>query len=122
MLIDETITENEEINLCVKRKLNGEDFSTLRKELLSKGYPEEKVASMMREIEDRVVHSYQPRKMRVHPKMIAGLVLGIIGLTLFAIGINGILSFILVFSGIAMIAVRTPNKGGNIERSKWSRH
>ncbi len=121
MLLDETLTEDEEIQFYIERKRNGEDYSAIRKELIAKGYSKEKVSIMMREIEDSVIATYQKKKFGPPPIMIAGFVLGTIGLVLLFIGIRGILTYILIFSGSAMIAVRRTNKGGNIERSKWNR-
>ncbi|MDB3906860.1 hypothetical protein N9355_05280 [Crocinitomicaceae bacterium] len=76
---------------------------------------------MMREIEELVIETYQKKKFGIPPIMIAGFVLGTIGLVLLFIGMHGILTYILISSGAAMIAVRRTNKGGNIERSKWNR-
>lgn len=121
MLLDETLTEDEEIQFYIERKRNGKDYSAIRKELIAKGYSKEKVSIMMREIEDSVIATYQKKKFGPPPIMIAGFVLGTIGLVLLFIGIRGILTYILIFSGSAMIAVRRTNKGGNIERSKWNR-
>lgn len=121
MLIDETVNRDQEILEYVERKRNGEDFSSIRKELISKGYSDEKVASMMRDIEDAVMASYETKKMRLHPRIIVGFITAFIGITLIAIGFNGIIPFIVTFTGVAMIAVRPQRKGGNIERSKWNR-
>lgn len=122
MLIDESINEDEEILFYVERKRKGEDFSSIRKELISKGYSEDKVASMMREIEDLVIESYDKKAFRIRPMMIGGFSLGMVGLTLIIFGKTGILSFGLLFGGLTLLVSQRQKRSGRIEQNKWTRH
>lgn len=121
MPLDDQINENEEIKEFVKRKLNGEDYSVIRKELLNKGYSKDKVSFLMREIEDLVMESYEVKKFRISPVMIGGFSVAMVGLALLLFAGTGIISFGLLFGGLTLlVAGRTPREG-RIERNKWNR-
>lgn len=121
MILDDSVTENDEIKHYVQRKLDGEDFSSIRKELIARGYSEGKVASLMREIEDSVMESYERRTFRIHPVMIAGFSLALVGITLMIFQKTGILSLGALFGGLTLLVAQRQRRAGTIERSKWNR-
>lgn len=96
-----------EISVYVDKKINGVSYSEIRKELSEKGYSDDNVSAMIKEIDDIVLkeefNSSISKRFPIHK--IAGLILITLGVVLILVfqGI-GIIQGALVLSGLVMFA------------------
>lgn len=106
----------------LNRKKNGEDYSSIRKELENNGYTNTEISQIIKEIDEELLLSFPKKTRAIHPRMIIGLLLGIISITLFAFGMRSLIIYAALLSSLIMIAVRSPRRNDRSIKSKWTRH
>lgn len=114
--------EDDDFYRFVALRKEGTDISTIRKMMESEGFSEEQIQKSIAEIEDEILQSSPSKSVFMEPKMLAGVLLCLLGFSTILFGFFGILNLIIIFAGVAIMSVKLNRTNGKINTSKWRRH